>query len=219
MSDSLVTLQKCKDYLNIKASTYDNLLSMLIGQASAIVENFCNRTFLLKVYEELYTGDGTYSLMLDNFPVKDVYYLSQDIDKENNVINSLIPPNLFFIQPKPGIVQLFNDIFWMAFGQYQGFYSGVYNALYYMNIYVKYSAGYDVTPADIEAVILNMVSKKYYDISEKRFGVSGKSAMGENITFTANDINPTDKKVLEQYRRIGQIKSSDASRRKWTVQS
>ncbi len=206
-----MSLQEAKDYLQITANTFDNLLNMLIDQASDMVEVYCNRKFALKVREELYTGDGTFSLMLDAYPVVDVYYLTQDINKDTKTTNNLIAPNKYLVQPDTGILELYDDIFWMAFGQYQGFYSGIYNSLYNRNIYIKYLAGYATIPASVKSVVLDVVSKKFYDIRDKRFGVNSKASNGESISFSDSDLSKGNKASLSRFRRIGALRGMTVS--------
>ena len=43
-----------------------------INAASDTIERFCNRTFAINSYDELYDGTGDFSLLLNNYPIQTV---------------------------------------------------------------------------------------------------------------------------------------------------
>ncbi len=50
-------------------TTEDNLLTALMGQASTLIENYCDRLFGADEFTEFYSGDGTPILALNQRPV------------------------------------------------------------------------------------------------------------------------------------------------------
>jgi len=73
MSCDLAVLSDVKEYMGITTTSDDTLLGMLIDQASNIIKNelgtdVCDTTYT----NETYHGDGSSSLMLDNYPIIDV---------------------------------------------------------------------------------------------------------------------------------------------------
>lgn len=51
-------------------NTSDNTVAQDVLDASAaLIQKWCNRTFAVTSYDELYDGQGTYNLLLDNYPI------------------------------------------------------------------------------------------------------------------------------------------------------
>lgn len=69
-SNVFVTLANVKLYLGISTTTDDELLEILINQATDTVEAYLGLTVLLTTYtNEVYDGGGTNELFLKNYPV------------------------------------------------------------------------------------------------------------------------------------------------------
>lgn len=201
----LVTRQEAKDYLQITTTTYDTLIDSLIQKASGLIESQANRLFGENSYEEIYFGNDSESICLDHYPVIDVDYLSQDIDTENRITNDLIKPSDYFVRVEDGLLELIDDVFCKSTA--------------YRTIYVKYSAGYETIPADIKLACLNLISKKYNDITDKRSGIQSKSSMNYQITYLQTDLSDSDNRIIDMYRKIPGRKGIGVAGLGWSVQS
>ena len=74
MSCDLAVLSDVKLFMNITTTSNDTLLEMLIDQATNIITNELGTNVCATVYtNEVYNGDGSYTLMLDNYPIIEVY--------------------------------------------------------------------------------------------------------------------------------------------------
>jgi len=70
----LTVLADVKTFLRIPTSYTgeDAFLTMLIGDASAVIENYCKQRFGQDTYTEYYSGDGTKFIALEQLPVQSV---------------------------------------------------------------------------------------------------------------------------------------------------
>lgn len=67
---ALTTLARMKSFLGIGNDTHDSLLTMLINQATGVIERYTKRNLLSQTYtNEEYDGNGQYILVLKNFPI------------------------------------------------------------------------------------------------------------------------------------------------------
>ena len=200
----LVTRQEAKDFLQLTVSTYDTLIDSLIEKASGLIESQAQRLFGENSYEEIYCGNDSRSISLDHYPVIDVDYLSYDIDTENRITNDLVTPRDYFVRCEDGLLELADDFFYKS---------------EYRTIYVKYSAGYETIPADIKLACLNLISKKFMDITDKRAGIQSKSSMNYQITYSQNDLSDSDVKIVDKYRKLPGRKGIGVAGLGWSVQS
>lgn len=182
---NLVTRNEVEQHLNKTVGSANDLIDHIIPLASGLVEAFCNRVFASTEYIKLYDGQGDYELMLDEYPLISVSLLSQNIDRENSKYNSSIDSASMLLQKETGIIVLYNEFF---------------NAGH-KNVYIKYQSGYAEIPETIKSVTLDLISKKYYDIKEKRLGVTTRSVMGENVTFIFTDLSELNKKILSTFKK------------------
>lgn len=184
---SIVTLAEVKTYLKLTKSDNDDLLNTLLGKCTRFIETLLNRILTQASYTELYTGDGSNILMLDNFPVSAVSILSEDLDFDTKKYSDAYSAGEYFLNSALGNIELRD----LDFGTYQ------------RSIYVAYTAGYSTVnmPPDLKLVVMNLIGKKYLDISQGRFGVTTRNVMTENVSFELNDISDYDKKIIYAYRK------------------
>jgi len=84
----LTTLSDLKLYLGVASSDTDDFYSMLITQASNIIENELGSGVLAADYSETYNGDGTTTMMLDNYPVLEVYRATDSVENSMYITNT-----------------------------------------------------------------------------------------------------------------------------------
>jgi len=84
-STDLVSLQSIKDELGEEGFDEDAFLNQLIKEASALVENLCNRTFRRENITELLPGSGrTTMLVRERLPLKTISEIRYDGDSIDN---------------------------------------------------------------------------------------------------------------------------------------
>ncbi len=90
MSCDLAILSDVKLYMGITTTSDDTLLDMLIDQASNIitnelgVDNVCAADYT----NEVYNGDGSTTLMLDNYPIIEVYRANDTTQDSMSITNT-----------------------------------------------------------------------------------------------------------------------------------
>lgn len=198
----IVTLAEAKAYLKITLSTYDSLIQTLIDKADAYIRKQINRDLGVQTYVQLYDGSGDSELLLDHYPVTEIHHLSTDVDYELKKAESLLINSDIVCKVNSGVVILVDDVF--PFGK--------------KNVFIRYSAGYASIPEDLKMACLEFVAKKFFDIDEKRQGVTGKTVMSDNIQFSIVDLtNETRKQLMLHRKPSGYNNGVDATG--WTVES
>lgn len=75
-SAAITTKTAFKAYAGITVTTDDDLIDTLLLRATSAIESYCDRKFQYDTYRERYDGDGTYELLLRQYPIGEVKYLS-----------------------------------------------------------------------------------------------------------------------------------------------
>jgi len=186
---AIVTLAECKTYLNITSGSTDDLLDFLRGKATSFIESgaFLNRVLTETQYKQLYSADGVQKLQLDYYPITEVTVLSESLDYDNKTYEADYSATDYLIHEDVGQIEML----WSYFSTLQ------------RNTYIEYKAGYSAAdmPPDLKMVVLDLISKKYFDIKQGRFGITARNIMTENVNFTIEDLTEANRKVLRAYRK------------------
>ncbi len=172
---TLTTLERAKEYLGLVGTGEDDLVSHLIDWATVFIHSYCHRVFPLRSYDEYYDGDGTDSLLCNQFPISSVDSLEVDgIGKD---------PASFTLYGPIGLMRLKSGVFPKGKN----------------NIRIRFSAGYAEIPKDLEQSCIELVALKYYDRGRERLGLEKSS----NSTSFVSRLPWEIKQVLDLYRRYG----------------
>jgi hypothetical protein len=137
----LCQLTDVQTYLGDSASSSAVALDALIENASAFIEQYCNRTFALANYTETRNGNGGNRLFLLNGPVVSVTAVSvngQTIAAAPSVMaNGWVNDD--------SMVYLRGGCFTRGF----------------QNVTVAYSAGFATIPADVAQACIELVAEKF----------------------------------------------------------
>lgn len=132
---ALIDVASVKESLGIASSvtTYDNLITRKINQATEIIERYCQRRFKLTTYtDEEYDAPNTDTLVLKQRPITNVAGFQTRDSSLNEGTWDSVDSDQFFSDNDAGILEL-------NFG-----------ATGHWNRYrVTYTAGYETIPADI----------------------------------------------------------------------
>lgn len=190
----LTTLANAKAWLNISTTTDDALLTRLVSSASQFVQSWLNRTIASANYTDSYTGSGSDTLALANYPC--------------TAVSSLIIAGQT-VSPSPGGMQagyVFDDRFIYLIGNAfasSAFPSAAPNRFPKWppkGVQITYTAGYASTPPDIEQAVLELIALKYTD--RQHFGQISKSLNGEVVSFFVGDMPAGTKTLLTNYRKV-----------------
>lgn len=171
------TLEAAKRYMNIPADndTDDELITAMLERASALIETACNRKFAVADYVDYLNGNGKCVILPVNYPLVSVQSLA--------VSGESIAQESYF----------FNYDFIM-FKRDLRFEKGV------KNVEIRYTAGFETIPLDIEQAVIETVALRYAE--RDRIGQQSKSLAGETVTFFIKDLSPTAQTVVNQYKRV-----------------
>jgi hypothetical protein len=144
MAINLITKAEYKAYAGIKSTNYDVEIDGLIPKVSALVKNYCRKTFI-DYYDEALTetlDGGTSVLLLKETPV--VQVLSVAYSKDFGNTSTELVAGTDYVQRNDQIIST----------SAQGF-------PYALNGYaVTYLAGYEQLPQDLKLAVLDLVT--YY---------------------------------------------------------
>ncbi len=178
----LTSLAKVKRWLpasSVAATADDVLLTDLISQVSAVVQNEINRTIASASYTETHDGQGGAMLMLNQWPVTAV--ASVTIDGVAVPVGSPVTSGFYFDG---------DGVYLTGYAFSKG----------HANVVVAYTAGYASTPADIERAVISAVARTYRE--RDRIGVTSHT-QGQQVTaFFTGAWSPAELAVLDNYRAV-----------------
>jgi len=185
MSD-LCALADVKTYLGITDTNSDAVLTSLVTNASAMVEQFCNRVFAQASYTETRNGNERVQLCLKNTPVTAVASVT--------INDTPVLPAV----GATGTGYVFDDIsIYLRQGGYQSaFIRGM------QNVTVVYTAGFATIPMDVAQACIELVAQKYakrnrIDKASETLGTQ------QTISFSQADMPAQVRTALQPYIRWG----------------
>lgn len=171
---SLVSLESLKQRLGITHDRQDGQLQTLIAGVSAAVEAYLGRKLLAANYTERHNGNGKNRLVLHQYPVLSV----SQVKINGRVIDD------------------WDNDDWLLI-RLNGFAKGI------RNVEIKYRAGYETLPADIQEAALLIAAQRMNELENK--GVQSKTLAGETISFSSfsqtGGMPPAAFAILQEYRR------------------
>ncbi len=189
-----VTLDDLKEHLDIPATdtTKDSLLTNKLNSAWKNIVNYLGQDLTETTYTEDYNGDGTNSVLLNQFPVISItsVYIDGNRTWQNSPFtpdpSSLLDPTTYFCDLKTGLLSIFNS--------FNGFRKGL------GNIHVIYVAGYATVPYDAQDGLL-----QYAALMAQRAGTEGTVAQtlgGKSEQYDRMPMPLYIRQALISYRKI-----------------
>lgn len=203
--NALTTLDALKSYLCIDKSednpARDEALAQLINAASAWLETELGRKLKLTTYTQRYPAPGTQSLCLKEYPIVSVGYIRDRYNGEDITD--------YEIEDDGEIGVVFREDGWTYQGHIGGLSCDYISPRRYLE--VEYTAGYvlpkDATdtqpatlPADIEAVVWNMIAQQWAILENNASGLSAFSISDVSWTFD-KELSDTWQSVISRYKR------------------
>lgn len=175
LSYALTTKADVKESLGIPSSdtTYDNLITRKINQATRAIESYCGRRFASTAYtNEVYTGTSIDELILRQRPV--ISLTSLDIrDSGLNYDNwETIDSQLYFTDANAGLLKLN----FSARGKWDRY-------------RVTYTAGYATIPEDLAEACASLACYYVNNADGSDVGVMHKKEGQREIKFSNTSLN------------------------------
>ena len=190
---TLCALADVKTYLGITDTNSDAVLNALVANASAMVEQFCNRVFAQASYTDVLNGTGKSVISLRNSPITAIASVTVDTVAQLPAPNAISPGFVFDTQT----VYLRGGGYPSgSFGFSGSFSKGV------QNVVVTYTAGFATIPLDVAQACIELVAMKY----AKRNRIDKQSeTLGtqQTISYTMADVPASVKTALQPYVRWG----------------
>lgn len=180
---ALTTLDKVREWLalkNLNAPPPEDLQRVL-NAASTFVENYLGFKVLRHTVTEQRDGNGKTEMML-----KEHYVLS--------FTSVTISGQAFPESPDYQQRGWRHADWWIMLQGGDVFPRGR------RNITLVYEAGFDVVPADIEQAVIDLCALRYKE--KDRIGIQSKSLAAETISFIITELSPSQRAVLDKYRRV-----------------
>lgn len=204
-ANALTTLDRLKSFLCIPADEEDPergaALTQLINAASAWLETKLGRKLGRQTYDEPHFGTGTQRLVLNQYPIISIRHI------RDNRTGAEITGYDFVEEGEIGVV--YREDGWTYYGHIGGLSYDYVAPRRYLT--VNYTAGYvlpkDATeddpctlPADLEALIWNMIAQQWALIENDAAGLSAFSISDVSWTFDKN-LSQTWQDVISLYRK------------------
>lgn len=180
---ALTTLPKFKLYTGESGTENDTLLTQLIDQVSASVEQFVGYSLLTASYDITLDGNGANAVFLPNRPITAVSAL--EINGVSIAASASYFDNGYVIEPK--LVYLRNRVFTLG----------------RRNVRIAYTAGYasvNALPADIVGVVNETVQLRFKE--RAWLGMKSKSLAGETTTFETGQFTKNAVSTLNSYKAV-----------------
>ncbi len=184
----LITRAEYKAYVGITSPNSDTVIDALIPKVSALVKNYCRRTFIDYVNDaKVETTSGGYgeNLLLEEYPVISVTSVGWSVDYGQNYTD-LVEFTDYVVEVEKGYIVALS-----ASGEWDKCLNGYQ---------VTYTAGYETLPEDLKLAVMDLVT--YYIKNDA--SVHSPKAPGTNsvqIEYITSSAFPAHiKRVLDLYR-------------------
>ena len=186
--NSLVDLDTVNAFVNGDTGDAEQqkILTYYINTASAFCNLYTNRKLKSRELTEYYSGDGTNSIITNEYPVTEITAVYDDLDRSYGS-DTLIDSDDLAILPD-GLA-------------YKIVYDGGVFQVGIRNLKVQYTAGYTSIPNDLQQACLEVIAYYFKNTEEIRFGVTTRTMGGGSVTVETTDIPKSALRILERYRR------------------
>lgn len=189
---ALVTLADTKAFLKITASTEDTILETLVNAVSVLVSNYLGRKLVSAAFTEYYDGDGSDTLVLNQFPVTALSSINDDPTRTFAGSTEVVIARDTILDGNAGIVRVWNGKPAFIYGR--------------SNIKVTYTAGYTAgsnVPADLMLAVKLTIEQIYKNrYAAQRFGVKTETIADRTISFDYEAFPSEAVQILDHYRQM-----------------
>ena len=180
--NALITTEDLKAYLDMKDSTQDKLLEILINAISTLFDQYTSRNLKEATYTDLYLdGNGEEIMYLPDWPIGSITSIAED-----SVALTEGEDNDYYLYADEGYLVRISAV-WL-----KG----------YKTIKITYKAGYLTVPKDLQLACMEQVAYEWQRQKNRTWGESSKSKGDFNISYIKDDLLSQVKKVLDSYRKM-----------------
>jgi hypothetical protein len=158
-----------------KVVEFDDALQRLVTACSTTMQRLIGRTIAQASYNHFQDGTGSAFMVLRNTPIARVSSVAVDG----------LPLDLARVSNDESTLYLSGGL---RFARGRN------------NVQLRYTAGFDETPADLAQVCIETVGLRWKE--RDRIGHTSKSLAGETTSFSLADFSPTGQTVLDSYKRV-----------------
>lgn len=180
-----ITKAEVKEYLNLTDANSDALIDNLIARVEAVAQaDKCQRTFGSSTFVEYLDGDGSDTLLLQQYPVISIDHIYDDLDRDYDAASELDVDDMA-IYDQYGKVVYVNGMFTPGA----------------QNIKIEYHAGYVTIPDDLKLALIKTVAA---ELIGARAQVNAIKGDGEGTDFDDRPkrLKKEADEVFKLYRRI-----------------
>jgi hypothetical protein len=180
--DALTTRANVKEFLKIQSCGADDdaLIDNLINRFTDMFETYCGViSFKAKNYTDYYDGTGTKYLFLNNIPVNSITEINEDSDWVW-AVDTTIAVDVYRIVDKKYVVM--NSDYFTSGDQ---------------NYKVKYNAGYETIPYDLEHACVLEVSRAFKH--RKNFDVITQTNQDGTLQYQQRGLMDQTETILNKY--------------------
>lgn len=186
LSYALTSVADVKETLGIGSSvtTYDNLITRKINQATEMIIGYCNRRFDEQTgVVEYYDGTDLQQLLLRNRPVTatTTFVLQSRNTSLNDDDFTTVPTDQYFVDTAAGVVDGIAS------------FSGSYD-----RYKVTYSYGWATIPSDIAEACASIAAYLFNNDPSQSAGISQKEEGTRKLTYSNNKNGYDSDNIIEQ---------------------
>ncbi len=195
---ALVSLAEAKEYLKVTNSNDDVILSHLINAVSAWVAGYLKRNLVATSYVEYYSGDGSFEMMLRNYPINSISAINIDALRVFASDNAVDVTANVIIKKGQGLIRAFNLLYGWTSGE--------------SNIKISYNAGYTAAtdggatgtmPYDIRMAAKRILERSYIrGYTQRKLDYQSESLNSMNVTFNDSDVPKDVKSMLDGWKAV-----------------
>ncbi len=173
------TVADVKSWLSITSNGDDALLARLITAESARIDEFLNRKLSSENYDIVFSGNGKNTIVFQQYPITAV----QLIEIDGVGVPAYSSATGYGYQFSSWRIALVGRSFTWGIG----------------NCHVKFTAGLNTIPKDVEQACIELVSLRYRE--RDRIGHASKSLGGETVSFVTSEMTDSILQKLNKYKR------------------
>lgn len=181
---SWASAAQVRSYLGVTATTDDTRIQALVDACAQFIETYTNRSYEEAEYTETIDGTGKDEVMLGNYPVTSVSFVSID----GKSVGPVPTPNDFvttgFMFDSGGVILQGGKLF--SKGR--------------RNVVISYTAGFAQIPADLVQAVVETAALKYKQGPQT--GLSSKGLAGETTSYVLSDFPRSVQTLLNNYKRV-----------------
>jgi len=187
-ANQLVDIKDVKDVVGLSQDDTDSKekLERMINIASWFCNSYTHRKLLSRALTEYYSGDGTNTLLMNNYPITAITHVYDDLARAYGASTEITLTDLVYM-PTDLACEIIYD-------------GGVFTKGT-KNIKAEYTAGYVTVPWDLQEAALELCAFYWDNFENKLFGKVAMSMADGSVRMDTTRIPKSVLTVLEHYKK------------------